>query len=97
MDYRHNEDGSWTYYCEGCTKQECVGEREKPRKILSFSEWVGKLMPEDAPFWLRARMGDWVHSWHGGIGYCRKCAKRKFEFLEHTKSPEEREDEPCIR
>lgn len=93
MDYRNNGNGSWTWYCEDCGKEETVIGPNKPRKIRSFSDWCSRLLPKmDLSWYSRYRMGGWLHQW-GGMGLCKRCANRKIDFCLWHKSHEEEEDD----
>jgi len=86
MNYRHNEDGSWTYICERCGKQEHVKKDGKAKRIRPFSHWVAKF-PQELDY-VKLRLGLWLESM-GGIGVCGKCGKQLVEFYSHQKHPKE--------
>ena len=91
MDYRNNGNGSYTYFCEDCGKEEAVQESGAPRRIKPFSKWCGEMLPKmDLTWHVRARMGEWLSRW-GGRGLCRRCATRKLKYCMHHQSPEEQE------
>jgi len=91
MDYRNNGNGSWTWFCEDCGKEEIVFNGNSPKKIKSFSGWCESILPKlNLDWYIRPRVWEWMLHW-GGMGLCKRCATRKIDYCTNHPSPEERE------